>query len=116
VFEGVIAVPGASSVATFNSKTGVAIGTFDAPDLLQGPPLVDATPAPFAVSILAITREGQAIGLKPVEMLFKEKALEPLASLPGRPLQKEASPLPETSKPSGQKPAAASPPSDGRLP
>jgi outer membrane protein assembly factor BamB len=116
VFEGVIAVPGASSVATFNSKTGVAIGTFDAPDLLQGPPLVDATPAPFAVSILAITREGQAIGLKPVEMMFKEKALEPLASLPGRPLQKETSPLLETSKPSGQKPAAESPPSDGRLP
>lgn len=116
VFDGVVAVPGADSMATFNSKTGVAIGTFEAPDLLQGSPLVDGTPAPFAVSMLAVTREGQAIGLKPVDMLFKEKAVQPLASLPGRPLQKEASPLPETSKPSASVPAAASPRGDGRLP
>jgi outer membrane protein assembly factor BamB len=111
VFDGVIAVPGAVSVATFNSKTGVPIGTFEAPDLLQGPPIVDATPAPFAMSIFAVTRDGRAIGLKPVEMLFKEKALEPLTTLPGRPLQKEVSPIP-----SAHTPAAASPPSDGRLP
>jgi outer membrane protein assembly factor BamB len=94
VFDGVVAVAGAQSVATFNSKTGVAIGTFDAPNLLRGLPLVDATPAPFAVSILAITRDGRAIGLRPVEMMFREKAVEPLAALPGRPLQKEPSPLP----------------------
>jgi hypothetical protein len=94
VFEGVVAVAGADSVATFNSRTGVPIGTFDAPNLLRGQPLVDATPAPFAVSILAITRDGRAIGLRPVEMMFREKAVEPLAALPGRPLVKEASPLP----------------------
>ena len=94
VFDGVVAVAGADSVATFNSRTGVPIGTFDAPNLLRGQPLVDATPAPFAVSILAITRDGRAIGLRPVEMMFREKAVEPLAALPGRPLVKEASPLP----------------------
>ena len=93
VFDGVVAVAGADKVATFNSKTGVPIGTFDAPNLLRGQPLVDATPAPFAVSILAITRDGRAIGLRPVEMMFREKAIEPLAALPGRPLVKEASPL-----------------------
>ena len=70
------------------------IGTFDAPTLLRGQPLVDATPAPFAVSILAITRDGRAIGLKPAEMLFRERAIEPFTALPGRPLQKETSPLP----------------------
>jgi outer membrane protein assembly factor BamB len=107
VFDGVVAVPGATSVATFNSKTGEPIGTFEAPDLLEGPPVVDATPAPYEVSILAVTRDGRAMGLKPVEMLFKEKALQPLTALPGRPLQKEESPLP---------PAAKSPPGDGRLP
>jgi outer membrane protein assembly factor BamB len=94
VFDGVVAVGGVDSVATFNSKTGVPIGTFDAPNLLRGQPLVDATPMPFAVSILAITRDGRAIGLRPVEMLFREKAVEPFAALPGRPLQKESSPLP----------------------
>ena len=95
VFDGVVAIAGAESAATFNSKTGTAIGTFSSPGLLlQGPPIVDATPHPFAVSILAVTRDGQAIGLRPVEMLFKEKAVEVMATLPGRPLQKEASPLP----------------------
>lgn len=94
VFDGVVAVAGVDSVATFNSRTGVAIGTFEAPSLLRGQPLVDATPVPFAVSVLAITRDGRAIGLKPVELLFREKPVEPLAALPGRPLQKETSPLP----------------------
>jgi outer membrane protein assembly factor BamB len=94
VFDGVVAVAGADSVATFNSKTGVPIGTFDAPSLLRGPPLVDGTPEPFAVSILAVTRDGRAIGLRPVEMMFREKVVEPFAVLPGRPLQKEPSPLP----------------------
>jgi outer membrane protein assembly factor BamB len=111
VFDGVIAVAGAESVATFNSKTGAPIGTFEAPNLLQGPPLVDAIPAPFAVSILAVTRDGRAIGLRPVEMMFREKPSEPLAALPGRPLQKEPSPLPIA-----REPAEASPPGDGRLP
>jgi outer membrane protein assembly factor BamB len=94
VFDGVVAVAGAESVATFNSKTGVAIGTFDAPNLLRGQPLVDATPVPFAVSILAITRDGRAMGLRPVELMFRDKAVEPLTALPGRPLQKETNPLP----------------------
>jgi outer membrane protein assembly factor BamB len=94
VFEGVVVVAGAESTATFNSKTGVPIGTYDSPTLLQGPPLVDATPDPFAVSVLALTRDGRAIGLRPLGMLFREKAVEPLAALPGRPLVKEASPLP----------------------
>jgi outer membrane protein assembly factor BamB len=101
VFAGVVAVPGAASVTTFNSRTGVQIGTF------EGPPLVDATPAPFAVSVLAVTRDGRVIGLKPVGVLFKENALEPLTALPGRPLQKEASPLP---------PAAAPPQDAAHLP
>ena len=92
MFDGVVAVAGADSVATFNSKTGAPIGTFDAPNLLRGQPLVDATPAPFAVSILAITRDGRAIGLRPAEMMFRERAVEPLTALPGRPLQKEAEP------------------------
>jgi outer membrane protein assembly factor BamB len=94
VFDGVVAAAGLESVATFNAKTGAPIGTFNAPGLLRGVPAIDPTPAPFAVSIVAVTRDGQAIGLQPVVMLFKEAALTPLSVLPGRPLQKEPAPLP----------------------
>jgi outer membrane protein assembly factor BamB len=94
VFDGVVAISGADSVATFNMKTGAPIGTFSAPGLLQGRPLVDATPAPFAVSVVALTRDGRALGLRPAEMMFREQPVQPLAALPGRALQKEASPLP----------------------
>jgi outer membrane protein assembly factor BamB len=110
VFDGIVAVSGAESVASFNSKTGMPIGTFESPNLLQGPLLVDATPAPFAVSILAVTRDGRLIGLNPTEMMFKEQAVQPLTALPGRPLAKELSPLP-----SGQTPVAA-PPRDAERP
>lgn len=92
VFDGVVSVAGAESVATFNTKTGMPIGTFESPNLLQGQPLVDATPAPFAVSIVAVTRDGRLIGLKPTEMMFKEPGLEPFAAPPGRPLAKEVGP------------------------
>lgn len=93
VFDGVVAVAGAESVTTFNSKSGAPIGTFEAVDLLQGRPLVDATPLPFAVSVVAIMRDGRALGLRPVEIMFREKPIEALTALPGRPLQKEQSPL-----------------------
>jgi outer membrane protein assembly factor BamB len=91
-FDGVVAVVGAESVATFDSRTGTPIGTFAAPNLLQGSPTVDPTPAPFAVSVTVVTRDGRAIGLRPEGMMFKEKPVAPLMALPGRPLQKEAPP------------------------
>jgi outer membrane protein assembly factor BamB len=94
IFDGVVAISGADSVASFNTKTGAPIGTFAAPSLLQGRPLVDDTPAPFAVSVIAITRDGRALGLRPTGMMFREQAVQPLATLPGRQLQKETSPLP----------------------
>jgi outer membrane protein assembly factor BamB len=94
VFDGVVAISGADSVASFSIKTGAPIGTFAAPSLLQGRPLVDDTPAPFSVSVIAITRDGRALGLRPTGMMFHEQAVQPLSALPGRPLQKEASPLP----------------------
>jgi outer membrane protein assembly factor BamB len=93
VFDGAVAVAGVASMATFNSKTGAPIGTYEAPTLIQGQPLVDPTPAPFAVSFLTVTRDGRAIGLRPVGMMFRDNPLAPLTVLPGRAVQKEASPL-----------------------
>jgi outer membrane protein assembly factor BamB len=94
IFDGVVAVAGVESVATFSSLTGAALGTFESPTLLQGVPAIDPTPAPFAVSIVAVTRDGRAMGLRPEGAMFREKAIVPLTALPGRPLQKEPSPLP----------------------
>jgi hypothetical protein len=82
------------SVATFASLTGAPIGTFESPTLLQGVPAIDPTPAPFSVSIVAVTRDGRAMGLRPEGVMFRERAIEPLTALPGRQLQKEPSPLP----------------------
>jgi outer membrane protein assembly factor BamB len=93
-FEGVVVVAGAESMAAFDSRTGAPVGTFDAPDLIQGWPTVDSTPAPFAVSIAVVTRDGRAVGLRPEGVMFREKPATPLTALPGRPLQKEPSPLP----------------------
>ena len=93
-FEGVVVVAGAESMATFDIRKGTPIGTFDAPDLIQGWPTIDPTPAPFAVSITVVIRDGRAMGLRPEGVMYREKPATPLTALPGRPLQKETSPLP----------------------
>jgi hypothetical protein len=41
------------------------------------------------VAIIAITRDGRAIGLRPTRMMFREQPLAPLQTLPGRPLNRE---------------------------
>jgi outer membrane protein assembly factor BamB len=94
IVDGVVAVAGVESVAAFNSLKGTLLGTFQSANLLQGMPTIDATPAPFDVSVVGGPRRGQAIGLRPEGMMFREKAIEPLKALPGRTLQKEPSPLP----------------------
>ena len=57
--------------------------------------MVDPTPAPFAVSITVVMRDGRAMGLRPEGTMFREKPVTPLTALPGRLLQKEAAPLPQ---------------------
>lgn len=91
VFSGVVMVTGGSpALSTFRADTGAAISTWAAPAnaLLQGPPLV-AEPAPLRVTIVVVLREGQVIGLRPTEMLFKDAPLVPLTALPGRSLPRE---------------------------
>jgi outer membrane protein assembly factor BamB len=90
VFSGVVLVTGGSALSTFRADTGTAISNWAAPAdaLLQGPPLI-AEPAPLKVAIVVILREGQVIGLRPTEMLFKDAPLVPLTTLPGRALPRE---------------------------
>ncbi len=88
-------LPGLAPVmSNFDARTGAPRGTFSPPGdtALQGPPLVDAAPRPFAVSLLAVLRDGRVMGLRPTELLFGQPALTPLAELPGRALTREAAP------------------------
>jgi hypothetical protein len=83
-------IGGSQALSTFRTDTGTAISTWAAPAnaLLQGPPLI-AESAPLRVTIVVVLREGQVIGLRPTEMLFKDAPLVPLATLPGRALPRE---------------------------
>ena len=95
-FGGIVIVTGINpTLSTFNAKTGAPISTWLAPASaeLQGPPLIDPMLRPFRTSIVVILRDGRVTALRPTAMLFKEPALTPLAALPGRPLQREATPM-----------------------
>jgi outer membrane protein assembly factor BamB len=91
VVDGVVMVAGIASLATFNARTGMPIATFDAPSELQGAPLIDPAPKPFGVSLIVLTADGRAIGLRPTEMMFRERPLDAFTALPGRVLAREAS-------------------------
>jgi hypothetical protein len=92
VLEGIITVPGmAPRLSTFRADTGAAISTWPGPEeklLMQGPPLIDR-PEPLRVSIVVLFRNGLIVGLTPTAMRFKEPALAPLPSIPGRTLPRE---------------------------
>ena len=62
----------------------------DLPDAkFLAPTVVTGTLTPFSVSVVAITRDGRAIGLKPSAMLLPEPMNVPFAELPGRRLERE---------------------------
>jgi outer membrane protein assembly factor BamB len=89
---GVVWLSGLTSLMTFSAKTGAAASTFEAPSELQGLPLVDPVLQPFRVAVVLITRDGKALGLRPVGMMFREAPAAPLTQLPGRALQRERLP------------------------
>lgn len=92
---GVVAVSSiAPPIATFNAKSGMPIASLDLSAEVQGakfvaPTLIASAMLPFKVSLVAITRDGRAIGQRPVSMMFRDAALVPLSTLPGKPLIKE---------------------------
>jgi outer membrane protein assembly factor BamB len=99
-FGGVVVVSGNNPLlAAFNATTGDPIDKFELAADIQGIPLVDATPLPFRVAMIVITRDGRAIGLRPTRMMFREQPLAPLQTLPGRPLNREPLALPHSQSP-----------------
>jgi outer membrane protein assembly factor BamB len=86
-FDDVVILAGVSPrVDAYNGITGTALGTMLAPTDLAGVPLIDTTPKPFAVSIVALTRDGRLSALRPTGLMFPDPPLAPLQRLPGREL------------------------------
>jgi outer membrane protein assembly factor BamB len=86
------------TLSTFNAETGAPVSTFTAAADLQGVPLVDPELRPFRVAMVAVTREGRVIGLRPVGLMFREPPVVPLKTLPGASLPREPF-LPPTLRP-----------------
>jgi outer membrane protein assembly factor BamB len=103
-FGGIVIITGNNpTLATFNAETGEPVGSFSAGADLQGVPLVDTTPDPFRVAMIAVTRDARAIGLRSTGMMFRELPLTPIQTLPGRSLNREP-----IAPPSAHQPSAAS--------
>ena len=93
--RGLVAQPGyRPALSTFSAVTGTPIGTYDAPSELQGAMLVDVRPVARRVGAVAVTREGQVVGLRSADLMLREPAQTPLTVLPGRVLSREAASLP----------------------
>jgi outer membrane protein assembly factor BamB len=82
----------APRVDAWNARTGAALGTLTAPTDLAGVPLIDTTPRPFEVAIVALTRDGRLMALRPTGLMFPDPPLLPLLKLPGRELPREPRP------------------------
>ena len=95
--NGTVVVAGlAPALSEFDARTGAPTSTYTAPGNppgdLQGAPLVDPVLRPFRVAVVVLLRDGRAVGLRPVSMMFREQPLEPLSALPGRGLVRERLP------------------------
>ena len=105
-FGGIVVVSGNNpALSAFNAETGNPIDKFELAADIQGIPLVDATPRPFRVAMIVITRDGRAIGLRPTRMMFREQPLTPLQALPGRALNREPYALPKAQPPFADPPS-----------
>jgi outer membrane protein assembly factor BamB len=89
-FGGIVIVSGNDpTLSTFDATTGQPIAKFSLAADLQGVLLLDPKLAPFRVGMVAVTRDGRAIGLKSTGLMFREAPVTPLLTLPGRPLNRE---------------------------
>ena len=88
-YEEVVLVTGVSEIDAFAAKTGAAAGMYVPPSDIQGAPLIDSALKPYTVAMVVITRDGRALGLRPVAMVLAEPLNSPFTELPGRRLERE---------------------------
>ena len=92
-FDDVVVLSGvAPRVDAYNGRTGAALGTLMAVADLKGAPVIDTTPKPFDVAIIALTSEGRLSALRPTGLMFPDPPLVPFSRLPGRELPREPRP------------------------
>jgi outer membrane protein assembly factor BamB len=104
-FDDVVVLSGvAPRVDAYNGRTGAPLGTFTAHTELAGAPLIDVTPTPFEVAIVALAKDGRLTALRPTGLMFPDPPLGPLLRLPGRELPRE----PRPSIPNAQPPTTSS--------
>ena len=83
--SGVVIVAGVSPrVDGFLSATGQVQGSYSGVGALLGMPLIDASVKPFQVGMVAVTRDGRVIGLRPQQLMMRDPKPVPLIDLPGR--------------------------------
>ena len=92
-FGSIVMLPGLMpAISVFVGETGEVMGTHPATGNLVGAPLLDPTLKPFRVALVTITREGVVEALRPAGIMFREAALVPITTIPGRALARERTP------------------------
>ena len=81
-YEEVVLVTGVLEIDAFAARTGAAAGTYVPPSDIQGAPLIDPALKPYTVAMVVITRDGRALGLRPVAMMLAEPLNSPFTELP----------------------------------
>ena len=91
--DGSVLVTGlAPTLSALAPLTGAPLGTYAAPGEVFGSPLVIGSLKPRRVGLAILLKDGRAIGLRPLGLLFNEGARQPLQALPGKPVPRERLP------------------------
>lgn len=91
--DGAVLVAGlAPTLTLFDSRTGTALGTYEAPGKILGAPLVDRALRPGGVSLVVVLRDGRLMGLRSIGLAFREQPFTALTGLPGRTMARERLP------------------------
>jgi hypothetical protein len=89
-YEEVVVLTGVTSeIDAFGAKKGAPAGMYLPPADIEGAPLIDPVLKPYSVSMIVITRDGRAFGLRPTAMMLPEPLATPLNELPGRKLERD---------------------------
>tara|TARA_B100001123_G_scaffold427391_1_gene542909 strand:+ start:2069 stop:3235 length:1167 start_codon:yes stop_codon:yes gene_type:complete len=93
ITTGAVVVSGVpTQIYGYVSDTGLLQGSYLPLAALQEPLLIDQELKSYRAAVFTLTRNGQLVGLRPIELMFRDPVLEPLSRLPGRFLQIERFP------------------------